>query len=285
MSKQVQLIIALAMAVVGVFGVHRYVEIEREAMSPGKRVRVAIAKKDIQPGTQLRPNMVRFEDVPQTFAPKVALTESDIDAFNGLELSVPVRAKDYILDTYFSLRRSVGNKLSDQVVGENFRAVTLPVDQTDSLSGSIVTGDRIDLLFSFNIPEVAGKMSTVLLQNVQVIATGTYSAADQEIGPRTGRGARYNSLTLLLNAEDAMRLNYARQSGQIDILLRNSADSANVDLQPISGVGDLLSASEKETVAALLKQGQLSDEERERLRNQLKELFQSQRQQQQLRNR
>ncbi len=161
-------------------------------------------------------------------------------------IEVPVQAGDYILDTYFRIKRAAGNRLSDQVPSDKYRAITLPVDQMDSFAGSVVTGDRIDLFFTFSVPGTGQQMSVMLLQGVQVISTGSYSVTEQELGERGGRTKRLNSVTLLLSVFDAQRLNYARQVGKLDVVLRNATDQANVDMKPIGGIQDILAGPEKE---------------------------------------
>ena len=245
-SKKKQLFIALGIGVIALFANHFYIQSELESMQPKKPVSVAVAAQAIQAGTPLAKKMVKFVRVPKDLAPKVSIPESDLEANLGNELAVPVQAGEYILDTYFRVKRAAGNRLSDQVAGEKFRAITIPVDQIDSFAGSVASGDKIDLLFTFGVPGTGQQMSVLLLQGVPVISTGSYSVTEQELGERGGRTKRFSSVTLLLNVFDAQRLNYARQVGKIDVVLRNSTDQANVDLKPIGGIQDILSGPEKE---------------------------------------
>lgn len=271
--------IAVVIALVAVFANKAYISSELDKLRPKKTLTLVRAKNPIQAGDQLRAKDVdKVQDIPLAYAPKVAIAASELDSYLGQELTVDVPAGDYILENYFTVRRAVGNKLSDQVEGENFRAITLPVDQTNSLAGSIVTGDKVDLAFTFTVAGVPGKLSTVLLQNVPVIATGSYSVMEQEVGDRGGRAKRYNSLTLLLSAYDAHRLNFARQVGKIDILLRNAKDNANFGFTPISNVTDVLTGPDKELVERLIQsssEGKLSEADKEAVKNQLREMFQN----------
>lgn len=276
-GRQKQLIYAILIAVIAVVANKFYIESRVDEFRPKKIVKLIRAKRAIQAGDTLRKKEIETVRVPGNFAPRVAIQAKEADAYLGQTVTVDVPRGDYILENYFSVRRAVGNKLSDQVVGENMRAITLPVGQTDSLAGSIVTGDRIDLVWTFNAPGLAEKFSMALLQSVPVISTGSYSVVEQELGSKGGRPKRYNTLTLLLPVHDAMRLNFARKSGTIDILLRNSAETLPVDIKPISGVVDLLSEDQKSLIEAVKQGKQMSEEEKERLKQQLKGLFEAQR--------
>lgn len=164
-----------------------------------------------------------------------------------IPLATKVLAGDYILETAFTSVGVVGKTLSQQLEGDEFRAITMPVDETNSLARSLVTGDRIDIIFnSRSLPNLRQKVSSILLQNVPIISTGSYSAASQELGD-SSKGGRYSTLTLKLTAQDAARLNYARQAGTISLMLRSIRDNKILDLAPITNIQDLLSAADKTT--------------------------------------
>ena len=269
--------IAVAIAAAALYGNMLYINKRVEEYKPQKMTKVLIAGKPIPAGTALRQEFIKTATIDSSVAPKVAIRSDDQASYIGQPLRVNVQQGDYILQNYFDEMRSVGNRLSDLVSGgDNFRAVTLPVDNTSSLAGSIVPNDRIDLIFTFNVPQAATKMSLPLLQNVQVLATGTFSPSDQELGETRTYSQRYSTMTLLLSAHDAMRLSYARQVGKVDIMLRNSKDGGAVDIHPIASVQDLLSAQDKEMVAALQRAAVGPQADREQMKEQLKEIFSKQ---------
>ena len=74
----------------------------------------------------------------------------------------------------------------------------------------------IDIVYSFMVPSVGQKMSVVLLQNVLVIATGSYQSSDRALAME--REGAYSTITLKLSIRDAQRLGYAQQTGNIQIL-------------------------------------------------------------------
>ena len=281
--KRKQLLVAILVGVVAVALNHVYLTNQIEQAGPGKKISIMRAKKQIPAGTTLTAGLIQRAKVPKAFAPKARIAWEDRQLYLGQVVAVDVLRGDYVLDNYFSSRGVLGSVLSEQIDGENARAITLPVDETSSLARSLVAGDRIDILFSFSVPVANTRMTTVLLQNVPVISTGSYSVAEQELGSRGGRSKRYNTLTVKLGAADAMRLTFARQNGDIHIMLRNNKDNSVVTLPPVTGVVDLLSAEEKEVVVKAMSARQRNDEEKEKLRQQIQEVFAKQQQQKGLR--
>jgi pilus assembly protein CpaB len=274
-TKNKQLLLALVAGVAAVVGNNFYVNQEIEQYKPKEYIAVFRAKKPIKAGVPLTPELMEVVRIPKNFAPKSALREEERSSALGQPVNTSISQGDYLLNTYFSVQGAVGDRLSQQVDTANFRAVSLPVDETNSLARSIETGDRIDIIFTFSLPGIASKFSTLLLQNVPVIATGSYSAAEQELG---GRGTgRYNSLTLRLAPLDAMRLNYARQNGQISILLRKQDDNSAVELKPIMSLKDILPASEQEAIEKAVQQAANSSFGNEKFKEQVRELLEKQR--------
>ena len=248
-------------------------------------VKVVRAKAGIKPGTPLSAKLIEQKTVPKRYAPRAAVEWANHQNFLGSEVAVEILPGDYVLESHFSERGVVGRTLSQQLESENFRAITIPVDETNSFSRSIISGDKVDILFSFQTPMLKQKLSIVLLQNVPVISTGTYSAANQEMGDKGGRGGRYNTVTLKVTTQDAFRLNYARQAGQLAFLLRSARDNVQVDMTPISGVQDILTGKDKETIELLIKNAaekmnEGSGRAEEQIREQARAVLEQQRRQQ-----
>lgn len=281
MDKRKQLIIALVIGALAFFGNKTYLDARVSELSPKKYIAVVRAKTRLRAGTRLAMGMLEQAKVPGNFIPKASVKWSDRGSLVGEELSVDVLKGDYLLNSYFTVSGSVGRTLSQQLSGENFRAITLPVDEVNSLARSIVTGDRIDISLTFMMPVINQKVATTLLQNVLVLATGQYSQVDQELGQRGGRKGRYNSLTLKLSIEDAMRLNYARQVGKLGVLLRSPTDDAIANVAPIGSIVELLSPADKEAIVSLAARvkSKGGDEVDARMRKQIATLLEMQRRQ------
>lgn len=281
-NKTKHLAIALILGVVVLFLNMAYINSRVDEWRPKKSVKVVRVKKPILSGTQVVENNLEVALVPDQFTPKAAIPWERRNEYRGQQVAVDVKAGDYLMESYFSTRETVANKLSGLIAGENVRAVSLPVDETTSLGRSVVPGDRLDVLFSFNIPMTQQKMSTVLLQNVPVLSTGSYSAVEQEVGERGARQRPYNIVTVLLTAQDAVRLNYAKQAGQINLMLRNPQDTTVVRIEPVTSLQDILTVADQQKIEAAKNTAMtLAAPAADKFREQIKEVLERQRQQQQ----
>lgn len=275
-SRKKQLFLVVVFGAFVAVCAYLYMDARIDQYRPKKEIQVAIAKRSLKAGAPLNAKDIEFRSVPQNFLPRNAIKKSEQDQYNGQEIRFDVQQGDYVLKDYFTELKMVGNKLSELVDAKDYRAVTLPVDQTSSLAASIVAGDSIDIVFTFNVPQAQKKMSVVLFQKVPVIATGSYSVVDQEIGARGGKSKKYTTLTLKMLVQEAFRLNYARQMGKIDVLLRNSTDLSTVSLKPVGSVTDLLAGDDKATVENMVVTSPLGGApkiDREEMTNQLKQLM------------
>lgn len=243
------------------------------------KVQLLRAKKAIPAGKVINAESLSTIEIREDYASPSAYRKSDQSEVIGLATNVDIPEGDFIQRGYFSAASSTAYKLSG-LVTPDMRAVSLPVDETNSLARSIVTGDKIDINFSFQIAGLPQRLSTVLLQNVPVVSTGTFTASEGEIGTASERSRRYNSLTLLLGANDANRLTYARQVGQIQIMLRSDKDSAQLEFPAFTGIEDILTSAERARVEQVIKarESAVGMPSADKMRDQMKEVFDARRQ-------
>lgn len=97
------------------------------------------------------------------------------------------------------------------------RAITIPVDEIQSVSGFVRPGSYVDIISALSNPV----MSQILLQNVRVLAVGK-TLEDTETETETQEP--YTLVTLELNPNDATKLTLARQNGFITLMLRGEDD-------------------------------------------------------------
>src|SRR5690606_40878568 len=97
------------------------------------------------------------------------------------------------------------------------RAIALPVDQINSVSGLLQPGDLIDLYVSFEYQR--RQVTAPLLQGVLVLATGRSTRLDDGT-----EGAAFSTVTLDAAPEDVVKLVAARQGGRITAILRHPDD-------------------------------------------------------------
>jgi Flp pilus assembly protein CpaB len=203
-----------------------------EAQSRAPTVRRLVAARDLPAGTRLDADHVAVRDIPAQYAAADTLPPERYGEVDGAMLDRPVSRGDPILPAY--LARPTDPPLSSRL-SEGRRAVTMPVDEINSLSGMLEPGDIIDLYVSFE--HRRRRVTVPLLQGVLVLATGPRMLAGgaQDAGGNVGG---YSAITLDVSPQDAVKLVAARQAGVVTAMLRHPRD---VHASDAAARGDLAS--------------------------------------------
>lgn len=232
-----------------------------EARGKGKTVKVIVARHNLKRGDKVTSNTVAVRDVPVDFAHSAAIAPESFDRVDGQPLAYPVRAGEMVL---WSLLEGKKVPTFSARVENGRRAMTVAVDEINSISGLLEPGDLIDLLVT--IDQRGRKITRPLLQNIEVMATGQ-RAID---GARDGERKHYSTVTINITPEQAQQMILARESARITALLRrpddrnpipggnanmvallNSAAAAPVAPPPDSGIPVLYGGSAKMTPDSL----------------------------------
>lgn len=115
----------------------------------------------------------------------------------------------------------------ETAIPTGMRGVAVKVDEVVSNAGFVLPGSRVDVLVTLN-PETESERqlpakTRVILQNVQVLATGETVERDEEGKPQT-----VTVITLLVTPEQAEKLTLAATEGRIQMALRNVMDLDSV---------------------------------------------------------
>ena len=237
----VLLLAALTLGGLSAFGVKRFIErqvAEVEARGKGKLVRVIVPKEDLPKGTALTSAAVASRDVPADWAHSNAITPQQFDRVENQKLAYPAARGEMILWSMLEGQRAPSFSAR---LPAGRRAITVPVDEVNSISGMLQPGDRIDLMVSARKDNRAYMFP--LLQNVVVLATGSQAvAAGDTSGKEAGRRS-YTTITLDASPQDAQRVLAAREVGKLAALLRSPGDSASAfssrrDAMALLGLND-----------------------------------------------
>ena len=122
---------------------------------------------------------------------------------------------------------SVGRDGVTRLIQPGYRAVSIAVDQTASVSGLVQPNNYVDLIGTFKFPDMRGdaSMDTItltILQDVKVLATGTRWGNP---GADTQSGRTYGTVTLLVWPDEVEMLIFASRKGTLSLSLRNFEDS------------------------------------------------------------
>lgn len=193
---------------------------EIEARSRGDTVGVVVAKRALKQGERISEDTVAVRAVPVDFAHSQAILPEAFDRVAGQVLAYPLKAGEIVL---WGLLEGKKVPTFSSRVAEGRRAITVPVDEINSISGLLEPGDVVDLVLT--LERRGKKHSFVMQQKVPVLATGQRSMDD----PRSGERRQYSTVTLDTTPDQARNIIRAREAGKLTALLRNPKDIADLD--------------------------------------------------------
>lgn len=214
-----------------------------EGRARGKNISLVVAKIDLVKGSKLSTENVAVRPIPEEYAHSTAVLPDQFERIEGQPLASNVKAGEMIL---WGLVESKKPPTFSARVETGHRAITVPVDEINSISGMLEPGDLIDLMVT---SEKKGKKLTIpLLQGVQIMATGQRSVDD----PKSGERRLYSTVTLDTDLVQAHNLIMAREVGRLTALLRNPQDKAQTALSQseISALLGLTSAGKDSALDA-----------------------------------
>lgn len=187
-----------------------------EARAKGSMVNVVVAKHDLRKGEKLSSDSVAVRPIPKEYAHSAAIDPGDFERIDGQALAYPLKSGEMVL---WSLVEGRKTPTFSARVEAGRRAMTVPVDEINSISGMLEPGDLIDLIIT--LEEKDKKVTFPLIQNLQVLATGQRSVDD----PKSGERKLYSTVTLDTTPEQAQSIVVAREAGKLTALLRNPLDN------------------------------------------------------------
>lgn len=187
--------------------------LEQQAKQP--MVERVVAAQYLPAGTLLSESHLAVRSFPQAMVAADSLSPASYQRLLGVMLRGDVAAGDIILPIHTSHVQT--DAFSTRLVAGR-RAITMPVDQINSLAGLLRAGDLVDLYVSFD--HQRRKVTAPLLQGVLVLATDESTVEHQ-----AQAGGHYATVTFDLAPEDGAKLVAARQSGVITAMLRNPHDT------------------------------------------------------------
>ena len=185
-----------------------------EALHPavGPPVNIVTAATDLARGTALSDEMLLTSTVPEEFVPPGAVR--DIATVVGRVLTADIQAGEIL----------TGSRLAATTVGpvaalvpESLRALVVP---SGAPAGTIRAGDRIEVYATYGGGRPHTELVATDLEVVRVLAGGTSSGSGVG-GASTGDPGV--ALVLVVDADTASRLAYARAFGQLQVAILGPA--------------------------------------------------------------
>jgi pilus assembly protein CpaB len=190
--------------------------------------RVIAAAGALQPGVPLTAENLTEVNWPTTVGLE-GLIEKKEDAV-GRVLILPVEANEPVLKHDLAPNGSYG--LSAKIPS-GMRATSVKTNEVMNVSGFLFPGSHVDVLVTLRGDNLASTSTRTVLQNVQVLATGSKTDPDPN-----GKPENVNVVTLLVTPEESEKLALAQNQaamnqGTIHFVLRNGGDTATPATTPV----------------------------------------------------
>jgi len=179
-----------------------------------------VANQNIKAGTVVHESMLTTDRIAKGFRYAKAISPDYMHKIIGFPISVTLQAGDPILWSHFVQKNKV--KGMADLIEKGKRAISIPFDTINSVSGNINVNDKIDILFTYKDRKTGGKVTCTLLQNKQVLSTG--------IRNKSANGA----LTLSLDPNETEMLIFAQHRGYMTASLRNPEDIDIIKAPPVN---------------------------------------------------
>jgi pilus assembly protein CpaB len=210
---------------------NRMADLEYKAR--GGRLEQVVARQLLKRGERIAAEKVAVRKIPVEFAHASGIGPDEFSRVDNRVLGQDVQPGETILSSMLEAKKPP--TFSAQIATGR-RAITVPVDEVNSISGMLEPGDLIDLLVSLD--QQGRKLTVPLMHSVVVMATGQRSLSD----PKSGERRVYSTVTLDADPQQAQYLIVARETGRLTALLRNPDDRVSdrgnaVDLAALLGFG------------------------------------------------
>ena len=181
-------------------------------------VEIIVPSRKLLRGEIITGDVLVKREIPETFADSNRVTQTDYEIALGQRIAFDVDRGRPLL--WAHLEGGKSPTFSGQVP-EGLRALTVRVDEINSISGFLQPDDRVDLLLRHG----SGDKQEIfpLIERLDVIATGEQTAVD-----KNGSGAKrgFSTITVQVTPDEAQRITLAQSVGQITAVLRNPEDES-----------------------------------------------------------
>lgn len=242
---------ALVFAVLAGLGAVLYLKVlehrlEKRLAPPEKNmIAVVVASQDLTAGSKVDTSTMAVRRVPSEYVNSDVITPDRFDSLQGAVLIKPLEHGKMLSQDFIDL--NIPKDFSGTIqVGH--RAVTIQVDEINSISGMIRPGNFIDLFTRIQSDAAAGSSSSdgevviPVLEDVLVLATDNSSARPNEdefenLDPEQKKRV-YNTLTLEVTPKEAALISVAESRGALIATLRNPKDTEGILFSKV-GLNDL----------------------------------------------
>lgn len=221
-------LLSLVIGAGGVYFSRQYIE-DQIAVYRGQyektepMVNVVVPMRKLYRGETVSQELLVTRPIPKKYADSNSVTAASFELALGQRVDFDVDEGRPLLWAHLE-----GGKTPtfSGKVPEGLRAMTVRVDDINSISGFLQPQDRVDLLMSYG----SGEKQEIfpLIERLEVIATGVQTLVDKN---STSATRSFSTITIQVSPDQAQRITLAQSVGKITAVLRNPGDEA-----PLTGI-------------------------------------------------
>jgi pilus assembly protein CpaB len=182
-----------------------------------KMRKVVVANSEFAVGTRIRSQDLRLVSVPEELASQSAFEKLD-DVKDRVVTNVVLKDEPVVPSRLAPPGSAPGLA---PMIPAGYRAVSVRVNDVIGVAGFIQPGMRVDVLASGRVPNSDDSVTRTVLQNVVVLSAGQVLTPEPK-----GQVINAQVVTLQVRPEEAEILMLTSGEGRIQLVLRNSADTA-----------------------------------------------------------
>jgi pilus assembly protein CpaB len=180
---------------------------------------VVVATAELPVGARIRTQDIRVVNVPEELAPQKCLDKMD-EVKDRVVTSLILKDEPVVSSRLAPPGSAPGLA---PMIPAGYRAVSVRVNDVIGVAGFIQPGMRVDVLASGRLPNSDDSVTRTVLQNVAVLSAGQVLQPEPK-----GQVINAQVVTLQVRPDEAEILALTSGEGRIQLILRNSSDTAVV---------------------------------------------------------
>ncbi len=231
MKNKLILILAVIFGLVAAGGIYMYLEhLKKTYEVSGDFVNVVTAVQRIPAKTVITAQMIEPKPIPAKYVNERAAV--DLKEVVGKITRSDILPGEQVLRDKLAKDKDISDGLSF-MLQPGRRAVTVAVNEVSGLAGLVRPGDRVDVMGTFDLKGAGESMTSLLIQNVDVLSV------DQSTNPSAGNGqdgkksAPARTVTLSVTPDEGQHLILCSEKGSIRLVLRPAVDREVIALPSV----------------------------------------------------
>lgn len=233
-------VLALLLGAAGVFTAQRYIEERVEFYRTqydvtDTMVSVVVPGRALKRGDIVLADDLLVRQIPEQYVDSNSVTADTYGVAVGQRMDFDIDEGRPLL--WAHLEGGLSPTFSGNLL-VGLRAMTVRVDEVNSISGFLQPGDKVDLLMSHG--SIGQQQVLPLIERLEVIATGVQTLTDKTYG---GAPRQFTTITVQVTPEEAQKITLAQQVGKLTAMLRHPDDESSLATSGLS-VPELLNVAQ-----------------------------------------